>query len=730
MAKRIALTVLMLFSMTASLTIAQQRALSKPGKMVPFSMDWQGFAEGEMDLSFLLDKPAGRAGHTMITDGHFATADGKRLRLWGVNVTGGACFPEKADAPRVAAFLARLGINAVRFHFLDSNWGQEKSLFDSDLQTTRQLESGQLDRLDYFVAALKTHGIYVNFNLNVGRTFRKEDGVPDYKRLGLAKGVTLFDDHIIELQKEYAKQLLTHVNPYTGRSYVNEPALILVEIVNENSLVEAWFSGRLLGEHDDESPSTWSDIPSSYARLLDRKYNEWLKTELSISELNDLKKEANITPSEALSRLKPEEFNRASRQRFHTEARFIMGLEQTFFMSMYRFLKEELKLHAHVAGNSDHNHYKSGYALLSSLAHLDVVDGHVYWQHPNYTRDPDTGKQKFTIKNTPMVNDPFHSTVVQLARSAVQGKPYTVSETNHPYPNEYACEGVGILGAYALLQDWDGLFFYTLEHDDPQQWQDKTPNYFDLYSDPVKIANMAAASLMFHRGDLASAQTVTLRNYSHDQLVEGLRGGRESMPMFTPGFSNAIPLVHQTRIHAFDQQDNTFPDLPLLDRVRSQTNEITWHHLDDQGLVVVDSSKTQSLIGHVGRPEAQSQNLIALVNNPFCAIALSSMDGQPIGQSNRLMLTTTARSGLSNMRWNAERTSLAEWGKKPTVIEPVTGHIVLRRMGSVQHARLVPFDGRGMAGKATQVTPNSQQNIVLDLTPHVTVWYIIDIDRH
>ena len=72
----------------------------------------------------------------------------------------------------------------------------------------------------------------------------------------------------------------------------------------------------------------------------------------------------------------------------------------------------------------------------------------------------------FEIPNTPMVNDPLHSTVVQLSRSAVAGKPYTVSEVNHPFPNEYACEGIPILAAYAALHDWDGMFWYTLAHDD------------------------------------------------------------------------------------------------------------------------------------------------------------------------------------------------------------------------------------------------------------------------
>ena len=213
------------------------------GEMQPFPFDWEGIANGEINNSFLLDKPAGQKGFIQIQDGHFVKPNGDRFRIWGVNVTGGACFPEKTEAPKVAEFLSHMGINAVRFHFLDSNWDEEKSIFDASKNNTREFNHVQLDKLDYFISELKKRGVYSNFNLNVGRNYRQGDKVPYYELLGLAKGATIFDHRIIQLQKEYAAKLLKHKNAYTGNEYRNEPALAFVEIVNENSLVEAWFSG-------------------------------------------------------------------------------------------------------------------------------------------------------------------------------------------------------------------------------------------------------------------------------------------------------------------------------------------------------------------------------------------------------------------------------------------------------------------------------------------------------
>ena len=65
------------------------------------------------------------------------------------------------------------------------------------------------------------------------RRFKAGDGVPAADQLGpAARPYTLFDPRLIELQKEYARDLLTHRNPYTGLRYVDDPALALVEVCN------------------------------------------------------------------------------------------------------------------------------------------------------------------------------------------------------------------------------------------------------------------------------------------------------------------------------------------------------------------------------------------------------------------------------------------------------------------------------------------------------------------
>jgi len=697
-------------------------------EMKPFTVDWRENENSLVNLFFLLDAPAGKDGFIQIRNGHLAKPDGERFRIWGVNFTAASCFPSKEDAPAVAEHLARFGINCVRFHFLDSSWAA--SLFVEGREDTRALNPQQLDRLDYFVAELKKQGIYTNLNLNVVRNYRKGDGVKDYEYLGVAKVVNYFDEHIQTLHKEYAEQLLTHYNPYTKSEYRYEPAVAVVELVNENSIVEAWFSDRLLGKNTNKRPGTWTDITAWYANELTERYNAWLKERLSSTELKELRKMAGVKEDESIPRLTKEQFSATPKKWFQLEAAFYMELERDYFEKMYRYLKQELGLKSLIVGTSDHNHGKTGYPLLTSTSKLDVVDGHVYWQHPRYLTNPKTKARTFSIPNTPMVNDPFNSTVVQLSRSAVAGKPYTISETNHPFPNEYACEGIGILAAYSAFQDWDGIFFYTFEHKDPKEWKANMPGHFEIRPDPVRITNLAAGALMFLRGDVRSALKTIPRSYSIDQVIEGIRAPFSESPYFTAGFSLSIPLRHATRIVGFDDQPGQYPQVSKESPIVSDTGELAWRYSPQgKGLVTVETERSQALIGFVKSNNSALKNLSAAVENGFCSITLSSLDGRPISSSERLLLVTTARSGNSGMSWDENRTSLSNWGSAPTVVEPVEGKVVLRNLESLQRIETIPLDGAGKALGNSVIVHGVKGDFVLQIGQPATVWHLVRIQR-
>ncbi len=213
---------------------------------------------------------------TVDGQGHFAV-HGQRIRFFGTNLVADACFPPKDKAPWIAARLRKMGFNLVRLHHMDNPWSAG-SLFEQG-SDTRHLNPVTLDRLDFLLAHLKRVGIRVNVNLHVSRTFRREDGVPYADSIrDFGKGVTLFDPILIDLQKEYARQLLTHVNPYTGLSLVNDPVMAIVEITNENSLYYMWRQGMLRPTREGGT------IPAYHARMLDSLWCDFLASKYGSTE--------------------------------------------------------------------------------------------------------------------------------------------------------------------------------------------------------------------------------------------------------------------------------------------------------------------------------------------------------------------------------------------------------------------------------------------------------------
>jgi hypothetical protein len=690
------------------LTLCLATSFAQVPELKPFEMFWRADSGVVADMSFLLDAPAGKDGFIQIKNGHLATPDGRRFRIWGVNLSFVASLPDRENAPYYAAHLARFGVNCVRVHHLD--WRAPRGIIDSHYSDSRHLDPDKLDRLDFFVSELKKRGIYININLNVARAFQEGDGVKDAGKLGFAKALTLFDPRMIELEKEYAKLILGHLNPYTKTEYRSEPAVAIVELVNENSIIESWVDGRLRGKGpaQGQTDTTWSDIPESYARDLD---NLWAKA------------------GHDDSRLQPEGFKTATAQRFQAEAAFYMDLERKFFRGMYDYLKTELGVKVPIVGTSVHNGGLSGYPLLSSTSLLDVVDAHVYWQHPSYFADLASGKRSFEIPNTPMVNQPGQSTIITLSRSAVAGKPFMVSEINHPYPNEYGAEGLPIIAAYGSFQDWDGVFWYSFSHDEPANWVSKYPNHFDIRQDPVKMTQLAACAAIFLRGDVAGARKVYPRSYSSVQVIESLRLPETEAPNFTPGMPPTLALRHGSRIVSLSSQaTGKFP--VLSGSIVSDTGELRWElNEDKRGLVTVDTAHTQAMIGFVKSNPVALKHLKAEISNEFCAIQLISMDRKPLAQSERLLLTAGARTGNTGMRWNEKRTSLVEVGIGPILIEPVTGTITLLNIAGANRVDVFPLDGAGRHLGPVINASRKPSSWLFPIGQHVTPWYLVSVVR-
>lgn len=223
-------------------------------------------AEGTIADCSYMNQPITEQQRISVGDDGHLYANGKRIRIFGTNISN---FPAVEDAEYWAKTIAAQGYNCVRFHHTDSDWAECFFTHDKSWKTV-SFDESSFERFDKFFYELKKAGVYSNINLLTGRTIKadEENGLPDE----LNKVADWKDRHCYgfwnelarEEQKKYAEKILTHKNSYTGLTYAEDPAVVFVEINNENSMTKCYLDNAL------------TRFPSSLTQELDFQWTNFL----------------------------------------------------------------------------------------------------------------------------------------------------------------------------------------------------------------------------------------------------------------------------------------------------------------------------------------------------------------------------------------------------------------------------------------------------------------------
>jgi hypothetical protein len=699
----------------------------------PFIIDHRHAADSLIDLSFLHEGPAGKDGFIKVQNARFTTGNGKPIHFWGFNLTAWSNpgvsieIPSKEDAPVFAAALSRYGVNLVRLHFLDQvarpvNGG----MIDGSRDDSQHFDQRALDDEDFFIAELFKRGIYIDFNLFVGRAFKNGDNLLTSVAPGttqpargrgrggansnfggglIGKSELFFDKRGIELQKDYAKQWLTHVNPYTGKKYVDHAGLAIVEIINEATIDIGYNGGPI------------------YNAELDAIYQDWLAKTQSPQTLAKLREITGVGADQPIPRLIGQPAVRsAPKEQYYVECDFFHHIKTSFFKEMSDYMKNELGLKCLVMGTADHGHSSSGYPITFANSVLDAVDGHDYWQA--FGPVPDT---QFNVS---MLNYPLQSTIVELMRTPVAGKPYTVSEMGHTWPNQYAVEGAPLLAAYGAFQGTDMITWYTWEWKRDPNFPQTVGDRFDSHLDPSKMPIMAACAAMFIRGDVEQAKRTITRTYTRQQIWDSRLLPGTERPWFTPGYPFALPLIHGVRA-SFEGPETTIPnDIDTHPPFKSDTGQLVWDTGTDSqsATFTIDTPRSQALVGFLNSSPRAVSNLSADVKNHFAAIMVTALEDKPIAQAQRLLLVAAVRTENSNMQWDARKIS-ARGGESPTLIEPVMGTITLKGLEGASGVSVTPLDGAGRAIGGAISARKAGADWEIPVGDPATPWYQVVITR-
>jgi hypothetical protein len=127
------------------------------------------------------------------------------------------------------AQFARMGWDGLRLTF----WGD----WEASDSAGNLIANDHLDLQDYLIARARERGIYMLFSPIQLYGSNWPDALSDTsapgfgRRFGKARMGT--DPAAIAAQVNYLRQILDHVNPYTGVALKDEPAILFIELVNE-----------------------------------------------------------------------------------------------------------------------------------------------------------------------------------------------------------------------------------------------------------------------------------------------------------------------------------------------------------------------------------------------------------------------------------------------------------------------------------------------------------------
>ncbi len=623
-----------------------------PPRTIPYTLAWD---HAPIDLSFVFERerPAGRHGFLEVRQGRFVFADGAEARFWGTNFNSGQCFPSHEHSEKVAARLAQFGVNLVRFHQMDADWSTP-NLFQyakgMRLRDTGSLDNRSLDCLDYLIAQLKMHGVYVYLDMLTYRRFRSGDGVEAAEQLwDAAKPYVCFDPTLIRLQKEFNQQLWTHVNPYTGLAYKDEPAIVLTEVVNECDLFH---------NHCTVEP---------YRTRLEERYVAWARQQgLGTAVL-------------------PVDFTKPS----PNMVAFMSEVHREYYRTITEHLRS-IGVRIPVTGTNWTGHT----GLLASQLDTDFSDSHAYW----YDWTWKASDKRFNNRTMLSQRDGFFG---HLGFFRLEGKPFVVSEWDDPWPNEWRAESVLLVAAVAALQGWQGVaihtYRYTTREDTDCIGQAITSDaiggvcyrggVFDTFNDPAKFGLFYHAALILRRQDVARAA----RRVVIDASAAGPDGAATG-PATAPAIDGAFE-THEVTVRVAGSTpgdgDVVLPSERIVAEdvreLRSDTGELV-RDLDKR-IGTIDSPRTKVAYGFLGAAgSVQLRGMRVSARTDFGVVALSSLSDSPIRESDNLLLTTVGRADNTAAQYNDEHTVQLELGHGPVRLEVVEAEIEIET--SVEHMRI------------------------------------------
>ncbi|WP_020475091.1 hypothetical protein [Zavarzinella formosa] len=654
----------------------------------PFDPKPDDFSKDALfDLRSLNEKVAGENGFiTVSKDGDFLDGAGKPIRFWGINTNVQDPLPQysshpKKDLERHARFLAKRGVNMVRWHGADLPNAAPKGGASND---PTRVNEPYMDRLFQLVAAMKKEGIYTTVSpywanaLRVPRTWNI-DG-PDRQD---SHGLLFFNPKLREIYKGWLKTLFTTKNPYTGLALKDDPALAIIQIQNEDSLLFWTFQG-ISGPQKEVLGEQFAAWAGTKYGSLEKAQAAWNNTKVPGDDA--AAKRLGFYGTWDMTRGAPK-WEASKGKRLADQLEFLTETMREFNQSIIGFLRNDVGCKQVVNCG---NWRSADTFLLDDAERYSYTPGEVIGVN-RYFSPPHLGVNrgwaitgKDTFASVSVLQEPRE---LPVNLKQVRGKAMILPESAWVTPNEFQAEGAFLAAAYQSLSGVDCFYWFATT---ATEWMPPTSaNGFNketlgkwVIATPTQLGQFPAAAYLF-RTNLVKKGTPAVVEYRplpdlwnrNPPLIAedpgydpnrdtGNTAKKSEMAAIDPlaFYVGPVEVVYGGKANETTNDSAKFID-QTAKTVKSNTGELT---LDwGKQVAIINAPNAQGICGFLKKAGGtfKTDGLEITSENDYAAILAVSLDGKPIQTSGKILLQIGTKCHPKD--WKETAKKVMPKGEKP-----------------------------------------------------------------
>jgi hypothetical protein len=372
---------------------------------------------------------------------------------------------------------------------------------------------------------------------------------------------------------------------------------------------------------------------------------------------------------------------------------------------MAAFLRDELGCKALL---TDMNGWTNRIALQAARTDFGYIDDHFYVDHPQFIERPWRLPSRCDNTSPIAAGAPGGR---HLAFVRLLDKPFTCSEYNYSGPGRFRGVGGILTGCLGALQGWGVIWRFGYSHTRDNLAEPRPAGYFDVASDPLNQAAERAALCLYLRGDMRPAPHAVAIAMSPDQLRQPPRNVAVSpswhalalvtrvgtfvgeKPKEAPA-DVVLPFGGEPDPYAGDTGAKVLDTLRREGWLKGNRTDLARNVLESEtGQLLIDAPRDVMVLntprtagGYAPEGEAIEAGPVAIaIEKTDATVWVSSVDGQPIATSRRLIVTHLTDLQNTDARFGEKaRQTLLAWGGLPHLVRAGSATVTIHLAGATR----------------------------------------------